>query len=121
MQIGRVNRSFRRKPVSVPSTTNPTWLDTGSNPDRRGGKPATNSLSYGASKKCVSYLYTKSTYILKLLLNEVTAGIEALVSGNTFSYACVNEVFRLWPQPRYDIIHQLFCAVIATSFSGRYG
>jgi hypothetical protein len=36
------------------STTNPTWPDPGSNPGRRGGKPATNRLSYGAagSAKC---------------------------------------------------------------------
>jgi hypothetical protein len=27
---------------------NPTWLDRGLNPGRRGGKPATNRLSYGA-------------------------------------------------------------------------
>jgi hypothetical protein len=32
------------------STTNPTWPDTGSNPGRRDGKPATNSLSYGAAR-----------------------------------------------------------------------
>jgi hypothetical protein len=31
------------------STTNPTWPDMGSNPGRRGGKPATNRLSYGAA------------------------------------------------------------------------
>jgi hypothetical protein len=31
------------------STTNPTWLDPGLNSDRRGGKPATNRLSYGAT------------------------------------------------------------------------
>jgi hypothetical protein len=31
------------------STTNPTWLNLGLNPDRRGGKPATNRLSYGAA------------------------------------------------------------------------
>jgi general stress protein YciG len=31
------------------STTNPTWPDTGSNTGRRGGKPATNRLSYGAT------------------------------------------------------------------------
>jgi hypothetical protein len=30
-------------------TTNPTGSDTGSNPGRRGGKPATNRLSYGAT------------------------------------------------------------------------
>jgi hypothetical protein len=28
---------------------NPTWPDPGVNPDRRGGKPATNRLSYGAA------------------------------------------------------------------------
>jgi hypothetical protein len=32
------------------STTNPTWPDPGSNLSRRGGKPATNRLSYGAAK-----------------------------------------------------------------------
>jgi hypothetical protein len=32
------------------STTNPTWLDPGLNPGCRGGKPATNRLSYGAAK-----------------------------------------------------------------------
>jgi hypothetical protein len=31
------------------STTNPTWLDPGLNPARRGGKPATNRLSYGTA------------------------------------------------------------------------
>jgi hypothetical protein len=31
------------------STTNPTCLDAGLNPGRRGGKPATNRLSYGAA------------------------------------------------------------------------
>jgi hypothetical protein len=29
---------------------NPTWPDPGLNPGRRGGKPATNRLSYGAAK-----------------------------------------------------------------------
>jgi hypothetical protein len=32
------------------STTNPTRADLGSNPGRRGGNPATDSLSYGAAK-----------------------------------------------------------------------
>jgi hypothetical protein len=41
-------------------------------------------------------LYTKYAYILKLLLNVVTAGIEELViSGNKFLYACVKEVCGL--------------------------
>jgi hypothetical protein len=33
---------------SCPSQ-NPTWPDPGFNPGRRGGKPATNRLSYGAA------------------------------------------------------------------------
>jgi hypothetical protein len=36
-------------PSATLSTTNPTWPDLGSNPGRRGGKPATNRLSYGAA------------------------------------------------------------------------
>jgi hypothetical protein len=51
MKIGRGNRSTRRKPSpsATLSTTNPTWLDPGSNPGRHDGKPATNRLSYGAA------------------------------------------------------------------------
>jgi hypothetical protein len=38
-------------------------------------------------------LYTTNMYILKLPLNIVTAGIEALVvTGSKFLYACVKEV-----------------------------
>jgi hypothetical protein len=46
--IGRVNRSTRRKPApnTAFSTTNPTCCPD-ANPGRRGGKPATNRLSYG--------------------------------------------------------------------------
>jgi hypothetical protein len=36
-------------PSATLSTANPTWPDPGSNPGRRGGKPATNRLSYGAA------------------------------------------------------------------------
>jgi hypothetical protein len=36
-----------------------------------------------------TFIMYKKTYILKLLLNIVTAEIEAFVSGNKFLYACV--------------------------------
>jgi hypothetical protein len=36
-------------PRATLSTTNFTWLDPSLNPGRRGGKPATNRLSYGAA------------------------------------------------------------------------
>jgi hypothetical protein len=48
IKIGKGNRSTWRKPATL-STTNPTLLDPGLNPGRRGGKPATNRLSYGAA------------------------------------------------------------------------
>jgi hypothetical protein len=35
--------------IATLSTTNPTLPDLGSKPGRRGGKPATNRLSYGAA------------------------------------------------------------------------
>jgi hypothetical protein len=55
MKIGRGNRSTRKKtyPSATLSTTNPTWLDPGLNPGRRGGKPATNRFSYGAALSLV--------------------------------------------------------------------
>jgi hypothetical protein len=52
MQIGRSNRSSRRKPALAPlySSQNPKRLDPGLNPGRRGGKPATSRLMFGAVK-----------------------------------------------------------------------
>jgi hypothetical protein len=48
MMIGRGNRSTRRKPVPVPlCPPQPHMLCPTTNPGRRGGKLATNSLSYG--------------------------------------------------------------------------
>jgi hypothetical protein len=41
-------------PSATLSTKNPTWPDPGSNPGRRGGKPATNRLSYGAALRRIS-------------------------------------------------------------------
>jgi hypothetical protein len=47
----RTKRKYSEKtcPSVTLSTTNPTWPDLVSNPGRRGGKPATNRLSYGCS------------------------------------------------------------------------
>jgi hypothetical protein len=51
-------------------------------------------LTKQAMKK--KLLYTKITYIVKFLLNVVTARTEALaISGNTFLYTCVKEVCHL--------------------------
>jgi hypothetical protein len=37
------------RPSAALSSTNLTWPDRGSNLSRRGGKPATNRLSYGTA------------------------------------------------------------------------
>jgi hypothetical protein len=46
---GKPKYSEKAYPSATLSTTNPTWPDLGSNPGRRGGKPATNRLSYGTA------------------------------------------------------------------------
>ena len=48
MQFTGENQSTRGKthPSATLSTTNPTWIDLGSNPSLRGGRPGTNRLSH---------------------------------------------------------------------------
>jgi hypothetical protein len=46
---GKLKYSEKTCPSATLSTTNPTWLDPVLNTGRRGGKPATNRLSYGAA------------------------------------------------------------------------
>jgi hypothetical protein len=48
---GKPKYSEKTYPSATLSSTNPTWPDPGSNPGRRGGKPATNRFSYGAALK----------------------------------------------------------------------
>jgi hypothetical protein len=52
-------------------------------------------------------------YILKVFLNAITAGNEAFVSGNTFLYVCVKEVYRLGALSRFDTSQQLLITVEA--------
>jgi hypothetical protein len=55
---GKPKYSEKTCPSATLSTTNPTWPELGSNPGRRGGKPATNRLSYGtALALCYMYKY----------------------------------------------------------------
>jgi hypothetical protein len=60
VMLGKEGRSTRRKtcPSAALSTTIPILLDPGSNPYRRGGKQATDRLSYGTtgSSKLVARL-----------------------------------------------------------------
>jgi hypothetical protein len=51
---------------------NPTWPDPGLNPDRRGGKPATNRLGYGAAFSYIniSTAKTPTSYTFTLAMIE---------------------------------------------------
>jgi hypothetical protein len=51
MKLTGKNRSTRGKicPSATLSTTNPTWIEPGSNPVLRRERPATNRLNHGAT------------------------------------------------------------------------
>jgi hypothetical protein len=74
MKIGRRNRSTRRKPVPAPLCPPQIPLDQtpGSNPGRRGGKPATNRLSYGAAIIQQLHLYLWNSPLLFISTTNVT-------------------------------------------------
>jgi hypothetical protein len=66
----------------------PTKIHTGHLPNTRAIRKVTPGellTKQGMRKK--KLLYTKNTYVLMLLLNVITGGIEALVSGNKFLHA----------------------------------
>jgi hypothetical protein len=52
---GKPKCSEKTCPNATFFTTNPTWPDTDSNPDRCGGNPATNRFSYGAASTAYTY------------------------------------------------------------------
>jgi hypothetical protein len=56
---GKPKHAEKTYPSATLSTRNSTWPDPGSNPGRRGVKPATNRLSYGAArlKGWCGYMY----------------------------------------------------------------
>jgi hypothetical protein len=60
---GKPKYSEKTCPSANLSTTFHTWPDPGSNPGRRGGKPATNRLSYGAAIGEELVRFTKSQRI----------------------------------------------------------
>jgi hypothetical protein len=66
MKIGRGNLSSRRKPAPAPLCPPQIPHDEtrARTPGRRGGKPATNRLSYGAAIQCVTGCYD---WVVRLL------------------------------------------------------
>jgi hypothetical protein len=86
MKIGKGNRSTAEKtcPSGALSTTNPTCIDPVLNPGRRGGKPATNRLSYG--NKASQFSFSRST-LNSRVFSHVTIGI---ISTYTYAMRCIS-------------------------------
>jgi hypothetical protein len=89
MKIGRGNRSTQRKPAPAPlcppqyPTTDPV-----SNPDRSGGKPTTNHLSY-----CVAFF---SPILSPLTICRVTVKVfDSASTRGSFLYI-VCEIICIW-------------------------
>jgi hypothetical protein len=76
-------------PSATLSTTNLTWLDPGSNPGRRDGKPATNRLSYGAAYEDLCSMRDRKAHfdhfsIFSLIFTSFVFGhLKSLISDNT--------------------------------------
>jgi hypothetical protein len=56
-------------PTATLSNINPTWPDPGSNPGRRGGKPATNRLSRGKAVYFFGYSFKVKNFELGTITN----------------------------------------------------
>jgi hypothetical protein len=67
---GKPKYSEKTSPDATLSPTNPTWPDPGLNPDRRGGKPATNRFSYGAAS-CMALVQYLSLFVSKSGISRV--------------------------------------------------
>jgi hypothetical protein len=64
MMIGKGNRSTRRKPAPVPFCPPQTYmLCPDANPGRRGGKSATNRLSYGTPQSDFDILLSFTVFL----------------------------------------------------------
>jgi hypothetical protein len=92
------NESFNRCPMPQVRATR-TKIDR----YRRDIQKVTSGELLKQAMRKYKLLYVKYTYVLKLLLNVVTARIEAsVVLGNKFLYACV-----LWAQPLLIVVEAL--------------
>jgi hypothetical protein len=109
MRIGRGNQSTRRKPAPVPLCPPqiPHDLAWPRTPDRRGGKPATNRLSYGTVSASSKYNQVFPGWLMKAMKSFSKYRPHAVIHSNRlpFKYKADNRPFLLarlsvW---KYDI------------------
>jgi hypothetical protein len=92
---GKPKCSEKTCPSAILSTTNSTWQDPGLNPGRRGGKPATYSLSYGAAIRMDQCERSKSWPVMMLITVKISFEVSAdLMLGTNKSRSTV--YFDVW-------------------------
>jgi hypothetical protein len=105
---GKPKYSEKTCPSATLSTTNPTWPDPGLNPGRRGGKPATNRLSYGAA---IYGLQTcRSVRIAKLLVPLPMFPSKFLITAQT------NKIVLLLQHKAMDIAFRWIVYIMPSTF-----
>jgi hypothetical protein len=89
MKFAVENRRTRGKTghSATLSTTNPTWIDPGSNPDLRGERPATNRLSRDTAFTAVLMKTKFSWYVKSCLLADNRRRFQAVCSQNSLKYS----------------------------------
>jgi hypothetical protein len=85
------------------STTNPTWTDLGSKPSRRGGKLATNRLSYGTA--CASvYFRTDVPEVTNWVMSSMNTHASEHCSGPG-CYPCTKLSLSPFPSRSHQVGH----------------
>jgi hypothetical protein len=87
---------------------NPTWPDPVLNPGRRGGKPATNRLSYGAAQWTTLKFSLQNVIEIHWMLSEVKLVDGAGRYTNPPHYAFILELRRWWTFNLYLGIRSVF-------------
>jgi hypothetical protein len=93
---GESKYSEKTCPSATLPTTNPTWLDPHLNPGRRGGKPATNRLSYGAAFLCMFLSILLGLYLF------------TIVYVSRRSHTLLLHILSLNVAPSTDLTHLVF-------------
>jgi hypothetical protein len=95
------NQRIRRKtcPSATLSTTNPTWIDSGSNLSLRGERLATNDLSHGtAQEQYLSYLcqYIKNFLLLAAKYCIHPNSTHSKQDAHPHFYSCLYRDIIIW-------------------------
>jgi hypothetical protein len=102
---GKPKYSEKTCPSATLSTTNPTWPDSSSNAGRRGGKPATNRLSYGTALLSPYFTCNSNRTLWNLTVSlaldicimwKIHKGMRSVNNGPPWSLRSLKTVCWIW-------------------------